>query len=74
MRGKPLDWKRLGNNVRRLRVEKGYTQKDMACQLGCSQRHLSRIERGEGGMSVEIFVRICSSLDCKPADILYGAE
>ncbi|MFT6638387.1 MAG: transcriptional regulator with XRE-family HTH domain [Flavobacterium sp.] len=36
----------FGNNLRRIRLEKGYTQEQLANELGVEISQISRIERG----------------------------
>jgi transcriptional regulator with XRE-family HTH domain len=54
--------KELFENIRKIRVMNGYSQEYMASQLNITQRHYSRIERGE--------VDISWSTICKIADVL----
>ena len=69
-----LDCSRMGQNIRRMRLNQKWTQKDLAARAALSVSQLSRLERGDGGMSVETFFRLCNALACKPADMLEKAE
>jgi transcriptional regulator with XRE-family HTH domain len=58
--------KEVGNNVRRMRKEKGYTMQDLANELDMEYRQLSRIERGEVNTSVYSLLRIAEKLEIDP--------
>lgn len=49
----------VGNNIRIVRTQAGHTQEELAELIGCSANHLSSIERGLGGPSLEIIKKIC---------------
>jgi transcriptional regulator with XRE-family HTH domain len=42
----------FGNNLRRIRLEKGYTQEQLANELGVEISQISRIERGAISTSI----------------------
>lgn len=44
--------------VRRLRIERGFTQAELATMLDISQSRLSEIERGEGSFTAEQFLAV----------------
>lgn len=74
MKGKPLDLIRMGQNIRNLRQKRHLSQQELAKRVGCSVQHISRLENGTSGMSVEIFLNLCRELACMPSDILSRAE
>ena len=41
-----MDYKTLGQNIRRLRVTQGFRQEDLAEKCGCSASHIGQIENG----------------------------
>lgn len=43
----PLVLKEFGNNLRRLRRERGFSQEKLALQAGISKNQIGNIERGE---------------------------
>lgn len=55
----------MGDEVRRLRVEAGLSQSELAKKLGISQPALARTELG-GGISAKTLFRLCDAfnLDC----------
>jgi transcriptional regulator with XRE-family HTH domain len=69
------DWNRvLGDNVRRLRKAKGFSQEKLAQQAGLTVRHVGRVERGEGGTSLRMVVAIAEALGVTPPELLQPAE
>ena len=62
----------VGKNVQLLRNAFGYSQAELAEKLGVSTIHMSHIETGRVGMSVDILISICNHLSVTPNDILSG--
>ena len=54
---------RIGNLIRDARKHRGYTQSQLAAQLGTSQSAINRIERGHQNLSLEMLARIGEALD-----------
>lgn len=54
---------KLYENIRKLRTIKGLSQQNMADELGISQKHFSRIERGEIDMRYSMLCKISGLLD-----------
>ena len=52
------DMKRSGAYIQNLRIQKGYTQNELAKAINIDQSFLSRIEAGQKGCSVDIFLQI----------------
>ena len=51
-----------GDTVRTLRLRKGRSQIQLAKELGTSQSHVARIERGTENLTIETCRRLCSVL------------
>ena len=51
-----------GDTVRTLRLRKGWSQVQLAMELGTSQSHIARIERGTENLAIETCRRLCSVL------------
>jgi ribosome-binding protein aMBF1 (putative translation factor) len=51
-----------GDTVRTLRLRKGWSQARLAADLGTSQSHVARIERGTENLSIETCRRLCVAL------------
>lgn len=56
----PIDLRRL----KKLRVDNGYTQKQVADYLEIDQSYLSKIEKGERKITLSIINRLCLLYDC----------
>ncbi|MDP1630199.1 MAG: helix-turn-helix transcriptional regulator [Caulobacter sp.] len=60
----------VGENVRRLRIERGLSQEALAGEAGLAMRHLGRIERGEGNPTVSMLGQLASALGTTPSMLL----
>ena len=56
---------KLAQEIKDIRVELGYTQKDMAKKLGVIQQYVSKIENGYENFSVDTLKRIADVFDRK---------
>jgi FixJ family two-component response regulator len=61
---------RLGHRIKLLRVERGWSLKDLAGAARLSVSQISSIERGANLPSVESLLAICRAFDRKPSDVL----
>ena len=52
-----------GKRIQHLRKANGMTQEEMAIRLNISDRHLGKIERGEGTASIDLLVEVAISLN-----------
>jgi transcriptional regulator with XRE-family HTH domain len=53
-----LERRRIAQEIRDLRLERRWTQAELATRLGLSQSRLSEIERGDGSFTAEQFLRV----------------
>lgn len=66
-----MDWgKIVGQNVRRLRVERKLTQEQLAHDAGIDLTYLGGIERARRNPSVDVLGRLAASLGVHPARLL----
>lgn len=65
---------RVGANIQRLREERHYTQEALSEQLGVTPNHLSAIERGVSGISLELMEKLCQVLEVTADHILFGRK
>ncbi len=65
---------RLGHKIKILRVERGWSLKDLAATTKLSVSQISSIERGANLPSIESLLAICRAFDKKPSDILASIE
>jgi len=54
----------FGSNLRKLRKSKGYTQEDLANELGIEISQISRIERGKINTSIYMVRSLSLALGC----------
>ena len=62
--------KKIGNNLKRLRLEKGFKQSELAEIVGVEDKTISRIEVGGNYPSMVLLVRLAESLDCEFVDFV----
>lgn len=65
---------RVGGNIQRLREERHYTQEALSEKLGVTPNHLSAIERGVSGISLELLEKLCQVLTVTADHILFGRK
>ena len=61
---------RLGENLRRIRVERGLSQEGFADLLGYHRTYVGGLERGERNISLRSLERIAETLECDPVSLL----
>jgi FixJ family two-component response regulator len=61
---------RLGHRIKLLRVERGWSLKDLAAATRLSVSQISSIERGANLPSVESLLAICRAFERKPSEVL----
>lgn len=54
--------KLVGRNVRKLRVQQGFTQERLAVRVSLSSDYVSRLELGKENPTVDVLHRISSAL------------
>ena len=63
----------LGRRIKRLRIERGLTLKDLESRGGISATHVSEIERGKASPTVGALGRIALALGVRPALLVPGS-
>lgn len=63
------DLKNIGNNIRRLRTERGYSQEGFADAVSLHRTYMGGIERGERNLSALNLLKIIRKLDVHPNEI-----
>ncbi|HOO62936.1 MAG TPA: helix-turn-helix transcriptional regulator [Synergistaceae bacterium] len=58
------------SRIRKLRLQRGYTQKELAENAGITQEYLSAIERGSRVPSLEVFLLLAEALRVPPSILL----
>ena len=64
----------LGQALRKLRTERGWSQADLALRVDMDRNYLSLIELGRSSPSVRMLMRLCLALDVRAADLLDDVE
>lgn len=59
----------FGNNLRKIRLAKGFTQEKLANELGVEISQISRIERGIINTSVVAVYQVAKILDIKVSEL-----
>lgn len=65
---------RVGKNIQQLREEHHYTQEELSEKIGVTPNHLSAIERGVSGISLELMEKLCQVLTVTADHILFGRK
>lgn len=60
----------LGLKIKKLRTEKGFTQRELADIAEISKNYLGKIERGEANVTMQTIITIVKSLGVSLADIV----
>lgn len=65
---------KIGSFIQLSRKEKGMTQKDLADQIGVSDKTISKWENGNSVPDTEILTSLCKSLDISVNELLSGEK
>ncbi len=60
----------LGNNIRRLRKSKNWSQEELALEAGIHRTYIGDVERGERNVSIINVQRIAAALDVSASELL----
>ena len=64
----------IGENVKRLRQDKGLTQKDLSKISGVKTALISKIERNDANTNVSTIYKLMNSLECSADSIFFDEE
>ncbi|RYG83235.1 MAG: XRE family transcriptional regulator [Alphaproteobacteria bacterium] len=68
-----MDMRRLvGQNVRRIRLERGLTQEQFAERSGFSQQYVSDLERGKRNPTIVSLFEMAQALQTTPVMLISG--
>lgn len=59
-----INYKKIGERIRKLRIQRGISQIELARAIDVSQTHMSNIENGNTGISLWTAVKISRALKC----------
>lgn len=68
--GKAIDFKAIGNRIRSVRESRGYTQSDLAHEVGLTQPAIGKIESGKSKVELENLYNLANALGCSVAYLL----
>ena len=60
----------VGRNTRRIRLERGLTQEDLAIASGFGQNYISDLERGRRNPTVVTLWELSQALNVSPLDLI----
>lgn len=60
----------VGENIRQIREQRGFTQAKLAGEAGITQAMLCQIERGTKNPSLQVAAEIARLLNCQISDLL----
>lgn len=58
-----IDYLKIGQRIKKLRLEKGFTQSELGALVGCSNNHMSHIEIGQTKVSLTMLLRLAYALE-----------
>lgn len=61
---------RLARNLRRLRLDRGWSQEAFAFEVGIHRTYVSDLERGARNPTIEVIDRLAKTLKVAPGDLL----
>ena len=62
--------KRVGRNVRRYRLERDWSQEELAFESGLHQTYLSGVENGTRNPTITVLKKLADALGVPPAALL----
>ena len=61
---------RLGHNLRKLRMQKGFMQIDLAVAADTDRSYISRVETGQARATFRLLYRLVKALEVTSADLI----
>ena len=65
---------RIRERIKKIRIEKGYSQEYMADMLNISQNSYHKLERGHTKISLLKFIEIAKILEIETSELINGPE
>lgn len=62
----------IGNRIRLTRSAMDFTVKKLAAKAGVGRETLIRLEKGNLGITLKNFLKVCRALKVKPSKVLEG--
>lgn len=58
-----INYIKIGQRIKRARLEKGYSQADLGALIGCSNNHMSHVEVGQTKVSLSMLLKLAYTLE-----------
>ena len=71
---KELNYKEIGMRIKTMRMKNNIYQTVLAKEIGISQTHMSNIESGRAGLTLENLVKMVIIFNCSIDEIVFGKE
>ena len=71
---KELNYKEIGMRIKTMRLKNNIYQTVLAEEIGISQTHMSNIESGRAGLTLENLVKMVIIFNCSIDEIVFGKE
>ncbi len=62
--------KLFGKHVKMMRLDRGWSQRDLAAKLGNNYQNISELERGQFSPSLHLTYRLCNSFEITITEFL----
>lgn len=69
-----LDFKEIGYRIKTRRIRQGILQTEFGKMLDISQTHMSNIESGKAGVTLENLVKMVNIFDCSIDELVFGEK
>ncbi len=66
-----MDYYEIGQRIRKYRKAHGFSQEELAEQVGISTTHMSHIETGSTKLSLPVLVLLAEALEVRTDDLLF---
>jgi transcriptional regulator with XRE-family HTH domain len=63
----------VGRNLRRYRLDRGYSQEAFAVHMGVHRTYMGSVERGERNLTLQTLEKIADFLEVDPLELLREA-
>ena len=65
----PFFFRKLGQAIKEARIQKGWSQKQLALRIGMRQPDISKIEEGKKNVTLFTLMRLCKMLEIRRVDL-----
>ena len=74
MKTRSYDCVAVGNRIKKARERLNITQENISERMNVGPQHISDVERGAVGISIDMLMKICETLDITADYVLFGNE